>query len=87
MKPNIKNFTGNLNMRYRVIPTYDNVDYDFVQAVLTLEILNPIANDWTTLDCKSATGKNNSKALTEALERAEKAWGIKLIKEDILKTA
>lgn len=86
MKPNIKNFTGTVEMRYRVSHE-TKVNDDATQVNLFFEVYNTLDEDWHCLDAKFGRGKNHKTAMHRALKCAQESWGINLIKEDALKTA
>lgn len=85
MKPNLKNFTGDITLRYRIAEE-SKVNEHNTQVNLYYETLNPITGEWDCMDASHGMASSYAKAMTQALQRAEKKWGISLIKEN-LKTA
>lgn len=86
MKPELKNFTGTINNRYRIAEESKVNDYS-TQVNLYYEIINPVGSDWHTMDSAHGIGKNYAEAMKKALQSAERKWGLQLIKKEQLKTA
>lgn len=86
LKPIVKNFSGNISFDYQV--RY-KMEGDFV--ILYLYVKNPISEDYKLLDVVSGTYDKKTQSITvgikDALQSAEKRWGIKLLKEDLTQVA
>jgi len=84
MKLNVKNFTGNVNLNFRIRPETDKDSFTLFYEVRLDE-------SWNCVNAVSAYFdhfKNEKECRKDVIERAEKRYGLELIKkEQLLQTA
>lgn len=89
MKIDKSQLTGSLNIEYK-IEIDEKISDNWNSIYFELYAINPIAENSTEKWCIGVAGYSGldyNEALEGAIERAEKKFGIKLSKEETLKTA